>query len=98
MFDIHPVRQFQQPVHQVVGAEEHLDPALPGSLLDETVLRGVGEEEHRDDEDLEAQDAVHRVPDGDGGVPVWVSGQGTYSVPLTVWRSGRSCPRITGRP
>ena len=33
------------------------------------VRRGVGEEEHRDDEDLEARDAVHRIPDGDGGVP-----------------------------
>ena len=29
---------------------------------------------------------------------VWVRGQGTSSFPLTVWRSGRSCPRITGRP
>ena len=29
---------------------------------------------------------------------VWVRGQGTSSVPLTVWRSGRSCPRITGLP
>ena len=29
---------------------------------------------------------------------VWVRGQGTCSISLTVWRSGLSCPRITGRP
>ena len=69
MFDIHPVRQFQQPVHQVVGAEEHLDPALRRPLLDGLVRRSVGQEEHRDDEDLETEGPVHRVPDGDGGVP-----------------------------
>ena len=69
VFDLHAISQFQQAVHQVVGPEEHLDAALRRPLLDETVLRGVGEEEHRDDEDLEARDAVNRVPDGDGGIP-----------------------------
>ena len=69
VFDPHAVSQFQQPVHQIVGPEEHLDPALRRPFLDETVLRGVGEEKHRDDEDIEAQDAVHSIPDGDGGVP-----------------------------
>ena len=69
VFDPHAISQFQQAPYEIVGPEEHLDAALPGPLLDETVRRGVGEEEHRDDEDLEARDAVYRVPDGDGGVP-----------------------------
>ena len=69
VFDSHAISQRQQAPYEIVGPEEHLDAALPGPLLDETVRRGVGEEEHRDDEDPEARDAVHRVPDGDGGVP-----------------------------
>ena len=69
VFDPHAISQFQQAPYEIVGPEEHLDAALPGPLLDETVLRGVGEEEHRDDEDLEARDAVYGIPDGDGGVP-----------------------------
>ena len=69
VFDPHAISQFQQAVHLVFGPEEHLDPELRRPLLDETILRGAGEEEHRDDEDPEAQYAVHRIPDDDGGVP-----------------------------
>ena len=99
VFDPHAVSQFQQPVHQIVGPKEHLDPALRRPFLDETVLRSVGEQEHRYDEDLEAQDAVYGILDGDGGVPGLGERAGERAPSrLTVWRSGRSCPRITGRP
>ena len=74
-----------------------------GPLLDETVLRGVGGEEHRDDEDPEAQDAVYGIPDRDGGVPGLGERAGTSSFPLTVWRvqtllSTDYRPPLTWRP
>ena len=43
VFDPHAISQFQQAAYEIVG--QHLDAALPGPLLDGTVLRGVGEEE-----------------------------------------------------
>ena len=98
VFDLHPVSQRQQPVHQVVGPGAHLDAALPGPLLDETVLRGIGEEEHRDDETLKPGTRCTASRTAMAASHVWVRGQGTCSIPLTVWRSGRSCPRITGLP
>ena len=69
VFDPHAISQFQQAPYEIVGPEEHLDPALRRPLLDGLVRKSVGEEEHRYDEDLEARDAVHRIPDGDGGIP-----------------------------
>ena len=82
VFDLHPVSQRQQAPYEIVGPEEQLDAALPGPFLDEMVLRDVGEQEYRYDEDLDAQYAVHRIPDGDGGVPGL--GERAGHVPLPV--------------
>ena len=87
--------------HQVVGAEEHLDLALrrPISSMDGSGRR-VGQEEHRDDDDLEARDAVYGIPDGDGGIPGLGERAGNVLRRPVGGAEGPDapCPRITGRP
>ena len=102
VFDPHAISQVQQAAYEIVG--QHLDAALPGPFLDETVLRGAGEEEPgMMMKTLKPGTRYTASWTAMAASQVWVREQGTFSIPLTVWRVRTLLPTdyrvpLTSRP